>query len=300
MMRLRSPNCFGRRMSSVSNRPSPRLTRSLRRRTMPATEVEFDTPPKMKSPSTVPPSYPRVRAVVVDAVEAAHRLEHVGQMAERLLFVLRRLIAHRSERAEGRHVGEKALVAEAADVERRRRTGHDAQGCVGRVFRQAERRGHVVGRAHRDVAERRRIRHLHQTGHDLAERAVAADAGHGVILRRVLRRHQRRIAASLREVHRRQIAAAVENVHHFAKAVFVAAASGHGVDDQHHAFFHSQPPVGIAKKGHGVLPCPRDSVISQARSFSEPLQTSCALRCSCGSDPCRPRGQQPGQQLYRY
>ena len=24
---------------------------------MPATEVEFDTPPKMKSPSTVPPSY---------------------------------------------------------------------------------------------------------------------------------------------------------------------------------------------------------------------------------------------------
>ena len=177
-------------------------------------------------------------------------------MTERLLFVLRRLIAHRRERAEGRHVGEKALVAEAADIERRRRTGHDAQRGVGRVFRQAERRGHVIGRAHRDVAERRRIRHLHQTGHDLAERAVAADAGHGVILRRVLRRHQRRVAASLREVHRRQIAAAVENVHHFAKAVFVAAASGHGVDDQHHAFFHSQPPVGIAKKGMAYCHAP--------------------------------------------
>ena len=76
---------------------------------------------------------------MVDAVEPAHRLKHIGQVAERLLFVLRRLIAHGRKRAERRHVGEKALVAEAADVKRRRRAGHDAQGRIRRVFRQAER-----------------------------------------------------------------------------------------------------------------------------------------------------------------
>lgn len=84
-------------------------------------------------------------------------------------------------------------------------------------------------RAHRDVAQRGRVRHLHQTRDDLAERAVAADAGHGVILRRVLRRHHRRVAAALREVHRRQVSAAVENVHHLAEAGLVAAASGMGL-----------------------------------------------------------------------
>ena len=194
---------------------------------------------------------------MVDAVEPAHRLKHIGQVAERLLFVLRRLIAHGRKRAERRHVGEKALVAEAADVKRRRRAGHDAQGRIRRVFRQAERRGHVVGRAHRDVAQRGRVRHLHQARDDLAERAVAADAGHGVILRRVLCRHHRRVAAALREVHRRQVSAAVENVHHLAEAGLVAAASGHGVDDQHHTFFHSQPPVRVAKRAWQTAMPPR-------------------------------------------
>lgn len=162
-------------------------------------------------------------------------------MPQQLFLVLRRRVADLGERAEGRYVREVLVVIKAANVEWVRLAVENApRGADGIVLRQAERRGDVVCRAHRDIANLRRILKPHQSGQNLAERSIPADAADYVKIRAVFRRKLRRVAAAGGEEQCCTAAAFVEQIERVAQPVSEAAAPRRGIYYKHqpcHAAF---------------------------------------------------------------
>ena len=179
------------------------------------------------------------RLVVRQLGQAVDALQQVGKVAQGLLGLLRGLVADVGEGAEGGDIGEIAARAHVAHVPGARRALHHAAGGGGGVvLRQAQRGGHVVGRAQGEVAQRRALpfRHAHQARHHVREGAVPAQAAERVVVRAALRGQVHGLARAGGEPHRGHIARGVEDVQRFAQALAVHAAAGHGVDDDKKAF----------------------------------------------------------------
>ena len=149
----------------------------------------------------------------LEPAERARAVHDVGKTAPDALILLRGLIRHVGEDAEGRHIGEEPVRPERADVQRERMPVHDLLRRPDGILGQPERGGHVVDCAAGDVAQRRAffIRQFHKAGDSLVECSVAAGADDQIVLRSACGDLPGDIPRAGRHVHGRLIAALAED-----------------------------------------------------------------------------------------
>ena len=195
------------------------------------------TPPKMKSPLLGHAAVELDAAFGVgQAGDAVHALEDVGEVAEGLFILLRRLVADVGEGAEGGDVGEVAPVAHVAHVPGALLAAGYAPRAGGAVaLGEAEGRGDVVGRAEGKIAHGRprAVADAHEALDDVGERPVAAHAADEVIAR-APGGDVDRLPRAGGEAHGRRVARRVQHVQRLAEAVLVHTPPCDGV------YYHKQ------------------------------------------------------------
>ena len=179
--------------------------------------------------------------------QCLHAVEEIRHPAPDPLVDLRRLIRDVREQTERRNIIEPAIFAERADVDGERLAVDDVLRGDDRVARESQRRGHIVYRPARNIAERGPVLQLHQSARRFVERPVAAGADDEIIVRAALHDLPREVARPGGRVNRDLIAAGGEDLNDLHEAASDLGVPCVRVDEKQkslhrlRSFFTAQP-----------------------------------------------------------
>ena len=107
-------------------------------------------------------------------------LDDIGQMAHGVFQALGRGIRNCGKSAESRHIVKK-FAAKVSHIQRPRRAVYDHIHCICHIFRQPQGRGIVIGAAHRQIPQHRRICVAQQAIGGVVQGTVSPGADHQVV-----------------------------------------------------------------------------------------------------------------------